>query len=126
MDPIRDLTWVKHLHAGRVVERSTLNGYRLVALSLPSQDNAAPLQYLFRMLFFPQTGHRPVLALNLELSILGSPCLTEQAGSRHTRFGTVDQEMPYDEFRRWALARAQEVLGVVTAARVGETAAATP
>ena len=51
-----------------------------------------------------------MLALNLERSILGSFCLTEQAGARHTRFDTVEEAMGYDEFRRWALERAERVL----------------
>jgi len=112
MDSIRDLTWVKQLHTGRVVERLTLGEYRVVSLRAPSSDAHKADQYVFRLLFFPAAGHKPVLALNLELSILGTACLTEQAGARHTRFETVDQDMGYDAFRRWALARAEEALGL--------------
>jgi hypothetical protein len=112
MDTIRDLTWVKHLRMGKVIERMTLGPYRIVSLSIPSSDQGPPEQYLFRMLFFPTLAHQPVLALNLELSILGSSCLTEHAGSRHARFDTLEAAMSYDEFRRWALARAEEVLGL--------------
>ena len=110
MDPIRDLTWVKHLRSGTVVERLSLGSYRAVAVGLPTSGKSPPEQYVYRMLFFPYAGHQPVLALNLERSILGSFCLTEQAGTRHTRFDTVGDAMGYDEFRGWALERAERVL----------------
>jgi hypothetical protein len=110
MESIRDLTWVKHLHSARVVERLTLGSYRAVSLRFPGSDKTPSEQYVYRMLFFPAGGHKPVLALNLELSILGSSCLTEQAGVRHTRFDTVEETMGYDDFRRWALSRAELVL----------------
>jgi hypothetical protein len=110
MDPIRDLTWVKHIRSGTVVERLTVGSYRAVGVALPTSDRSPPEQYVYRILFFPSAGHQPVLALNLELSILGSFCLTEQAGARHTRFDTVEEAMGYDEFRRWALERAGRVL----------------
>lgn len=110
MDTIRDLTWVKHLHTAKVVERLTLGSYRAVALRFPGSEKTPSEQYVYRMLFFPATGHKPVLALNLEMSILGSSCLTEQAGGKHTRFDTVEETMGYDAFRRWALSRAELVL----------------
>ena len=110
MDTIRDLTWVKHLHTAKVVERLTLGSYRAVSLRFPASEKSSPEQYLYRMLFFPAAGPQPVLALNLELSILGSSCLTEQAGGRHSRFDPVEETMSYDDFRRWALSRAERVL----------------
>ena len=118
MDSIRDLTWVRQLHSGEVVERTTLGAYRVVSLKIPTAEGRPSAQYLYRMLFFPPTGHAPVLALNLELSILGTACLTEQAGNRHIRFQTVEQEIDYDSFRRWALERAEKSLDLPQAERV--------
>jgi hypothetical protein len=116
MDAIRDLTWVKHLKTATVVERSTLDHWRTVTLSIQHTDSKAPLQYLYRMLVFPRSEHRPVLALNLEWSILGTACLTEQTATRHVRHQTVDPGMSVEEFQRWAWSRAQEILGQPVAA----------
>ena len=51
-----------------------------------------------------------MLALNLETSLLGAPCLTEQTGSEHQILGDAEEEMAYEEFRRWALERARAEL----------------
>ena len=110
MEPIRDLTWLKHLHTGAVIERFRFHGYRALALRIPSSEKFPQEQYLYRMLFFPDAGTKPVLSLNLELSILGSYCLTEQAGVRHRRFDTVGEPVSYEEFKQWALARANREL----------------
>ena len=110
MDPIRDLTWVKHLRGGAVVERLTVGGCRAVSLRIPSSEKSTPEQYVYRLLVFPASGHKPVLALNLERSILGTCCLTEQLGARHTRYDTVGEDMSYEAFRQWARERAEQVL----------------
>jgi hypothetical protein len=115
MDSIRDLTWAKHLRTGTVVERMDLGAYRVVSIRASTAEKSAPNQYVYRMLFFPASSHRPVLALNLEHSILGSFCLTEQAGTRHTRFDWAGDGMGYPEFREWALARAAQQLDALAA-----------
>ena len=112
MNAIRDLTWLKHLRTGKVLERFTLDDYRAVSLQIPATDTQPQDQYRYRMLFFSDTDQKPVLSLNLELSILGSYCLTEQSGDRHLRFDTVEQPLSYDEFRSWAIKRATQELAV--------------
>jgi len=110
MESIADFSWMKDLLNGQVIERFKLENYWAVAVEIPANDEAHPSQYHFRLLFFPHMGKRPVLALNLERSLLGSPCLTEQAGKQHLVLAEAQETMNYEEFRRWALARAREDL----------------
>lgn len=110
MEPISDFTWMKHLLSGQVIERFTLERFRAVALQIHVEDEARRNQYLYRLLFFPKKENKPVLALNLETSLLGSPCLTEQSGSEHVILGDAEEQMSYEEFRRWALERAKKDL----------------
>ena len=112
MNAIRDFTWLKHLRTGRVLERFTFEDFRAVSVQIPVTDGRPQDQYRYRMLFFPEASQKPVLSLNLELSILGSYCLTEQSGDRHLRFDTVDDVPSYDEFRSWAIDRAAKQLQV--------------
>jgi len=51
-----------------------------------------------------------VLSLNLETSLLGSPCLTEQAGGEHRVLGDAEESMSYEDFRRWAVERVRREL----------------
>ena len=106
-EPIHDFTWMRQLLIGKVRERFALDDYRVVAIE-PSE--ASRSTYHFRMLFFPTKGEKPVLSLNLETSILGSPCLTEHFGGRHTNLGPADVDLSYAKFREWAVAHAEELL----------------
>ena len=107
MTAIHDFSWLKHLRTGTVLERFTLEDYRAVSLKIPTSKMASD-QYRYRMLFFAGDDAKPVLSLNMELSILGSYCLTEQWGDRHLRHDTVDDSLSYDEFRSWAVKKASE------------------
>jgi hypothetical protein len=110
MEPIADFSWMKDLLTGQVRERFPLEPYRLVALEVQAADEKHRSQYHYRLLVFPPEGNRPVLSLNLETSLLGSPCLTEQAGSEHLILADAEESMSYEEFRRWAVGRAREDL----------------
>ena len=106
MEPLADLAWVKDLLNGNVVERIRLEGFRAVALEIDPRDERHHSQYRYRLLVFPRQENKPVLALNLETSLLGTPCLTEQTGAEHQIVADATEEMEYAEFRRWALERA--------------------
>jgi hypothetical protein len=110
MEPIADFSWMKDLLTGRVRERFPLEPYRIVGVEIPAADEAHHSQYHYRMLVFPPEGNKPVLSLNLETSFLGSPCLTEQAGHVRLVLGDAEESMSYEEFRRWAVARARQEL----------------
>ena len=107
MEPIADFSWMKDLLTGQVVERFPLGDYRAVAVQMESSDERRHSQYHYRLLIFPQKFNKPVLALNLETSLLGASCLTEQTGSGHQILADAEEEMAYEEFRRWALERAR-------------------
>ena len=109
MTAIRDFTWLKHLRTGTVLERFTMEDFRAVALKIPASKMPMD-QYRYRMLFFSPSEEQPVLSLNMERSILGSYCLTEQWGDRHLRHDTVEDSLSYDDFRSWAVNRAMEEL----------------
>jgi hypothetical protein len=110
MEPIADFSWMKDLLTGQVVERFPLGDYRAVALQLEGSDELRRSQYHYRLLIFPQRGNKPVLSLNLETSLLGAPCLTEQTGSAHQILADAEEEMAYETFRSWALERARAEL----------------
>jgi hypothetical protein len=107
MEPVTDFSWMKDLLLGQVVERFPLGDYRAVAVQVESSDERRHSQYHYRLLIFPQKLNKPVLALNLETSLLGASCLTEQTGSGHQILADAEEEMAYEEFRRWALERAR-------------------
>ena len=105
--PIRDFTWMRQLLTGKIRERFEFEDYRVVAIE-PSPNERS--SYHFRLLFFPKRADKPVLSLNLETSILGSYCFTEQAGDRHVNLGPSEMEMSYEDFREMALLEADRVL----------------
>jgi len=107
MEPLAEFAWMRDLLEGHVVERIPLQGFRAVAVELDPQNERHHSQYRYRLLVFPRQERKPVLSLNLETSLLGTPCLTEQMGSAHQVVAEdVEEEMEYAEFRRWALERA--------------------
>jgi hypothetical protein len=110
METIADFSWMKDLLTGQVVERFPLGDYRAVALQMEGSDERRHSQYHYRLLIFPHRENKPVLSLNLETSLLGAPCLTEQTGSGHQILGDAEEEMAYEQFRRWALERARAEL----------------
>jgi hypothetical protein len=110
MEPIADLSWMKDLLTGQVVERIPLGDYRAVALQMEDSDERRHSQYHYRLLIFPHRENKPVLSLNLETSLLGASCLTEQSGSGHQILADAEEEMAYEAFRRWALERARAEL----------------
>ncbi len=110
MEPIADFSWMKDLLTGEVVERIALGNYRAIALQMEGSDELHRSQYHYRLLIFPRMENKPVLALNLETSLLGAPCLTEQLGSGHQILGDAEEEMAYESFRNWALERARAEL----------------
>ena len=110
MEPIGDFSWMKDLITGEVVERIPLGGFRAIAVENKASDEQRHSQYRYRLLVFPRMANKPVLALNLETSLLGAPCLTEHAGAGHQILGDAEEEMPYPDFRRWALERARTEL----------------
>ncbi len=103
---------MKDLLTGQVVERIALGNYRALALQMEGSDELHRSQYQYRLLIFPRMENKPVLALNLETSLLGAPCLTEQTGSGHQVLGDAEEEMAYEAFRRWALERARTELHI--------------
>lgn len=89
----------------KIRERFVFNDYRAVALEIPPRTlQKSP--YHYRILFFPNESQKPVLSLNLESSILGSCCFTEQQGREHFNLGSTDDGLSYDDFKKWALERA--------------------
>lgn len=110
MQAISDLTWLKHLMIGRVMEEITLGPYRAIALRLPDTAEQAQAQYHFRLLVFSGETTRPVLSFNLESSILGGYLLTGQVGGEHRTYGPGQEDMDYSAFRSWALGKAEEEL----------------
>ena len=104
---IHDFSWMVQLLSEHIRERFTYAGFRAVGLEI-SPASRSP--YRFRMLFFPGSSQKPVLSLNLETSILGSSCFTEQDGDRHVNLGPADPETTYDVFREKALSEAKRIL----------------
>ncbi len=109
MEPIIDFSWMQHMLTGRVREKFSYNEYRAVALEIPAKPvQRSPFHY--RMLFFTESSQKPVLSLNLGSSILGTYCYTEHAGTDHINLGHSEEDISYEEFRRWALQRAKHDL----------------
>jgi hypothetical protein len=105
MEPIYDFTWMQQMMTAKVREKFTYHDYRAVALEMPRRSvQRSP--YHYRILFFPTESQKPVLSINLESSILGSYCFTEHNGKEHLNLGHTDDELSYEDFRRWALDRA--------------------
>ena len=115
MEPIADLSWMKHLFTGEVVEQFSYGGFRVTAVRIPETEKQPWNQYHIRILFFPNMASKPVFALNLETSILGSLCLTEQYGHEHLNLGHAKEGISYEEFKDWALTYADQELTEVEA-----------
>jgi len=105
--PIRDLSWMRQILTGIVHERDSIEGYRFIGVEPASRDRST---YRFRMLFFGENERLPMLSINLESSILGSPCYTIESGSAHALLGPAMFELPYAEFRICAIEEAKRWL----------------
>jgi len=112
METINDFTWAKHLVTGRVIEKFTFGDFRAVSLDIPPTEERHLNRYRYRILFFLKGENRPVLSLNLEFSILGAYFLTEQSGQVHHTLKEVDEGLVYEDFKKWALKRAEEDLHI--------------
>ena len=109
MEPIYDFSWMQQMMTAKVREKFTFNDYRAVALEIPPKTiQRSP--YHYRILFFSRESQKPVLSLNLESSILGSYCFTEHQGKDHLNLGHTDDDLSYDEFKKWAMERAKKDL----------------
>ncbi len=109
MEPILDSSWMQQMITAKVREKFTYCSYRAVALEIPPQSlKKSP--YHYRILFFTDEFQKPVLSLNLETTILGSYCFTEHEGRNHLNLGHTDDEVSYEEFRKWAMERAEHNL----------------
>ena len=109
MEPIYDHSWMRQMMSAKVRERFSFDAYRAVALEInPKSVRKSPFHY--RILFFPEKSQKPVLSLNLESSILGSYCFTKHRGGEHLSLGQTDDDISYDEFKKWALERAETEL----------------
>ncbi len=110
MEAIGDFSWVKQLLTAEVIERFHVGEYRAVALRIPLTEGNALSQYHYRILLFHDDDTQPSVAFNLETSILGSLCLTEQIGREHRNLGSADDTLAYADFRAWAAGRAELLL----------------
>ncbi len=109
MEPICDFSWMQQMITAKVREKFTFNDYRAVALEIPPRTiQRSP--YHYRILFFSNESQKPVLSINLESSILGSFCFTEHQGKEHLNLGHTDEDLSYDEFKKWAMERAKKDL----------------
>ena len=109
MEPIVDFSWMKQMFTAKVREKFTYNDYKAVGLEIPERTyQKSP--YHYRILFFSEESQKPVLSLNLESSILGSYCFTEHAGRNHLNLGHTDDELSYEDFKKWAMDRAKQDL----------------
>jgi hypothetical protein len=109
MEPIYDFSWMSQMMTAKVREKFTFNDYKAIGLEIPPKPiERSP--YHYRILFFSQDSQKPVLSLNLESSILGSHCLTEHHGKDHLNLGHTDDDLSYDDFKKWAMERAKKEL----------------
>ena len=100
LESIRDLSWMRQLLTGTVYERFRLDGERVVGLKPAKSEGSS---YRYRLLFFPPDLDKPFMSINLETSILGSPCYTIEAGRDHRNLGPADFDLTYEEFKIHAL-----------------------
>ncbi len=107
MEAIGDFSWVKQVLTAEVIERFRVGEFRAIALRIPFTEGNALSQHRFRILLFHSDDTKPSVAFNLETSILGSLCLTEQVGGEHRNLGTTDDDLSYSDFKAWALDRAK-------------------
>ncbi|MBT3275615.1 MAG: hypothetical protein HN368_20840 [Spirochaetales bacterium] len=105
MEPILDSSWMQQMMTAKVREKFIYCSYRAVALEIPA-GSLQKSPYHYRILFFSEESHMPVLSLNLESSILGSYLFTEHEGKNHLNLGHTEEELSYEDFRKWALDRA--------------------
>ena len=110
MEAIGDFSWVKQVLTAEVIERFQVGEYRAIAIRIPVTEENALGQYRFRILLFHDGDASPSVSFNLETSILGSLCLTEQIGRDHRNLGTADDELSYSDFKVWASGRAAALL----------------
>lgn len=110
MEAIGDYSWFSQMLTGEVLERLSLREYRGVALRVLSAEGNSSAQYHFRLLLFHGDDSKPSAAFNLETSILGSLCYTEQIGHEHRNLGPATESLTYEEFRKWALERVDYLL----------------
>ncbi len=108
MEALHDFTWIDHLKHASSVERFYVQDFKAVALIIPRTEERHLNQYRYRMLFFPKDSQFPVLAINFEHTILESFCLTMQTPAEHTILSHLEESLPYDEFKSFAVKTAED------------------
>ena len=108
MEPIQDISWMRQMLYGRVLEKFSYEEFSAVSIELEHEKQGFRDPYRYRILFFPKNDRKPVLAMNMESTILGSCNLTEHSGGEHRNFGPVDETFSYEDFKSWALSKAKE------------------
>ncbi len=106
MEPLRDLTWMRHLLTGPPAERVERPGYAAVFVAIPRTKERHLERYRFRAFVFEPSARSPVLAVNLESDILGEYILTLEDARGRSVLDRFDREPSYEEYRNRVLEEA--------------------
>ncbi len=106
MEPLRDLTWMRHLLTGPPAERVERPGYAAVFVVIPRTRERHLERYRYRAFVFEPAARSPVLAVNLESDILGEYILTLEDARGRSVLDRFDREPSYEEYRNRVLEEA--------------------
>lgn len=109
MSPTKDQTWRKHMEKEEIHEEFALSGYKMVLITVRQQVSF--MEYLYRLIVFPEGKNEPVLSLNLEKNPLSRTCcLGAHISNSHDNLGFADENMTIEDFRSWAVGEAKKYL----------------
>jgi len=99
------------MKSGKKIEDVVVGAYRMVFLKVTQQTSF--MQYHYRLIVFPKGKDEAVLSLNLESNpTAGTCCLGAHLPEGHDNLGSVEQDMPEGQFRKWAFDTAEQYLGL--------------
>jgi len=108
LSPITDKYWQHHAENGKLVETGRYWRYTLKFYKIDHQIGW--IKYKYRMFCFCPGYVAPVISLNLEYTSKRACFLGLQEEDGHLNCGRVEKDMPYEDFREWAMVFVKERL----------------
>lgn len=104
MGTIKDLSWMKYLHAAAAAERFPWGRFSVATVISYADGSGSHGRYRFRLLAFERGRKAPWAIVNLESDLFGSWKLSLERDARYTVLASFDSPPDYDAFRSMAVA----------------------
>ncbi len=104
MGTVRDLSWMKYLHAAAAAERFSWGRFSVATAIAYADGSGNHERFRFRLLAFEKGSKAPWAIVNLESDLFGAWKLSMERDLRYDVLASFDTAPDYDAFRSMAVA----------------------